>query len=59
LQAKKGVAAMVVDDARAKKGRGSWSGKNCQVMGCSDDEIVEQSLGRKEMAVVNGRRELG
>jgi len=38
---------MVVDDARAKKGRGSWSGKNCQVMGGSDDEIVEQSLGGK------------
>ena len=52
LQAKRGV------NARAKKGRGSWSGKNRWAMGGLDDEIAELSPERKERAGVKAKREI-
>src|SRR5882724_3967048 len=39
----RGLCAEKHVDARGEKGRGSHSGKNCRVMGGSDEEIVELS----------------
>ena len=45
-------------NARAERGRGSWSGKNHQAMGGSDEKIVELSPERKERAGVKAKREI-